>query len=119
MFFEKYMRIVYSAPVMIRDSVCVNGNLWYKSARDGKKTYMRHHNISTCFSTSQMPVEISSQRFSTTGHGYLSLLVVPSLMNVVGATTDFTICSHNKIVYAASIFSGSRHDRRQIGLSSQ
>ncbi len=86
MFFEKYLCFVYPASITIRDIVCVNGNLWYKSARDGKKPYMRRHNILTCFSTSQM--EISSQRLSTAGHGYLSLLAIPSLMSVVGATTD-------------------------------
>jgi len=115
MSFEKYMRIVYPASMTIRDIVCVNGKLWYKSAKDGKKPYMRHHGIFTYFSTSQM--EISSQRLSTAGHSYLSLLAIPSLMNVVGETTGFTIYSHSEIVYAASVF--SRHDWRQIVLQRQ
>ncbi len=37
-FFEKYSRYLCYAPNVVSEVVCGNGNLWYKSARDGKKS---------------------------------------------------------------------------------
>jgi len=32
-----YLHFAYPAPMIFQDFICMNGNLWYKSAKDGKK----------------------------------------------------------------------------------
>ncbi len=45
----------------IRDVVCITCDLWCKSAKDGKKSYMHHYDILTCFSISRVTVKTPSK----------------------------------------------------------